>query len=344
MRIGTNKANNQGRAGDSYHTGIWRVAISMLLISYLVVLSAGCASSNTPRLTLWEHPLVGKIWDVNQQKFIDQSALLRQMRKVEYLLLGERHDNPVHHQHQSWVIQQLHHSHRRVSVAFEMIDDQQGNLLARRRITSAEQMIAILDQVRNHWNYEHRYKDLFAQVIAAGYQIMPANLNRQRLKQIVMHGEDKLPPAYKQMLVQAPLSVEQIKSLQQEIKQSHCNMLGDEASNKMILAQRVRDAVIAHSLTKNRAPMKVLIAGAGHVRKDRGVPLYLAKQAKAARILTIGFTEVSAGVNDVTRYAKRWSTNKLPFDIVWFTPAVERRDLCAKFKALHKARTGTTPP
>jgi len=273
---------------------------------------------------------------VQRQAFIDQATLVRQMLEAEYLLLGERHDNLVHHQHQTWIIKQLQQARRQASVAFEMIDDQQGNLLARHRVTSVEQMIAILEQIRNHWDYEHRYKDLFAQVIAAGYPIMPANLNRQRLKQIVQHGEDKLPPAYKKMLVQAPLPLAQMKSLQQEIKQSHCNMLDDEASNKMILAQRVRDAVIAHSLTKNRAPVKVLIAGAGHVRKDRGVPLYLARQAKAARILTIGFAEVSAGANGVAHYTERWSSNKLPFDFVWFTPQVERHDLCAKFKARHK--------
>ena len=120
-------------------------------------------------------------------------------------------------------------------------------------------------------------------------------------------------------------------------------MLDAEASKQMILAQRVRDAVIAHSLTKNRAPLKVLIAGAGHVRKDRGVPLYLAKQVKADRILTIGFTEVNAGETNVMHYAEQWVATTLPFDIIWFTPQVERRDFCADFKAMHKGPAGTRP-
>lgn len=312
----------------------------LLLLIGLLSLQLACASSSTPKLTLAEHPLVGKIWDVQAQAFIDQAALLRKILDTNYLLLGERHDNPVHHQNQAWVIRQLHQAGAKASVAFEMIDDQQGNLLAKHPITSTEQMITVLEQFRNYWDYEHRYKDLFADVIAAGYPIMPANLNRQRLKQITEHGEDKLPPAYKRMLVQAPLADKQMQSLQQEIKQSHCNMLSDEASKKMILAQRVRDAVIAHSLTRNSAPVKVLIAGAGHARKDRGVPLYLSKQAKGARIVSIGFTEVSAGETDVSHYAERWSTSDLPFDIIWFTPTVERSDLCAAFKKHHSSQTG----
>lgn len=332
------------RPDASGHTGIWRTVISILCIIGLVALLAACASSHTAKLTQWEHPLVGKLWDVNQKKFIDQASLLEQIRKAEYLLLGERHDNLVHHQHQTWVIQQLQQSRRKASVAFEMIDDRQGNLLARHRVSSAEEMIAILDQVRNHWNYTHRYKDLFAQTLTAQFPIVPANLNRQRLMQVVKQGEDKLPAAYKNMLKQSPLSDAQMKSLQQEIKQSHCNMLDDAASHKLILAQRVRDAVIAHSLTKNRAPVKVLIAGAGHVRKDRGVPLYLERQIKGTKVLTIGFTEVSAGANDIRRYSERWSTNSMPFDIVWFTPTVERHDMCAQFKAMHKKHSNTTPP
>ncbi len=316
----------------------------LLLTGSLLLWLAACASSPSPRLTQLEHPLVGRIWDVQAGKFIDQAALDRKILAAEYLLLGERHDNPVHHSHQTQIVRQLQQAGRQASVAFEMIDDQQGNLLARHPITSVEQMIAILEQFRNHWDYEQRYKGLFTEVIATGYPIMPANLNRERLKQITQHGEDKLPKAYKTMLQQAPLAEAQKKSLQQEIKQSHCNMLGDEASNKMILAQRVRDAVIAHSLTRNRAPVKVLIAGAGHVRKDRGVPLYLAKQVKANRVLTIGFTEVVAGETDVTHYAEQWGAESLPFDIVWFTPQMERRDFCADFKAMHKGPAATTPP
>lgn len=307
-----------------------------ILLGCSLLFLVGCVSSSTSKLTLSDHSLVDKIWDVQAQAFIDRSTLLKKLRLTEYLLLGEQHDNLVHHQHQSWVIQQFQQSHSQVSVAFEMIDDQQGNMLARHQVTSAEVMIGLLDQTRNHWDYEHRYKDLFTQIIAAGYPIMPANLNRNRLKEIVAEGEDKLPVAYKKMLSQAPLSSAHMKALQEEIKQSHCNMLGDEASKKMVLAQRVRDAVIAHSLVRNQTPVKVLIAGFGHVRKDRGVPLYLLQQDKGASLLTIGFTEVSSGANEVGYYASRFGSKKLPFDFVWFTPQVERSDQCASLRNLHK--------
>ncbi len=304
----------------------------------VLLVSSGCASPHEPELILQNHPLVDRIVDVQQNKFINRAELIRQILASEYLLLGERHDNSVHHRHQTWVVRQLHQAGHKASVAFEMIDDQQAKLLARHRVASVDQMIGILNLYKTHWNYEQRYKNLFAEVMRAAYPVIPANLNRQRLKQITARGEDSLPKVYRNMLARVPLPEQQVQSLQREIKASHCNMLDDLSASKFVLAQRVRDAVMAHSLTKIHSPVKVLIAGAGHVRKDRGVPLYLGQHDEATRILTIGFTEVEAGANTVTQYAGRWDTDRLPFDIVWFTPQVERHDLCAKFKAAqHKA-------
>lgn len=313
--------------------------LHLLLLMILVLSVAACASTRGPSLILGDHPLVDRIWDVKQQTFIDHTELLQQLLTKEYLLLGERHDNMAHHRHQAWVIRQLYQARIKAGVAFEMIDDRQGNLLARHRITTAAQMIAILNQYKTHWDYEQRYAEVFADVLAAHYPVIPANLNRDRLKQITARGEAKLPRAYRKLLSQAALNDGQMDSLRQEIKSSHCNMLGDKMAAKLVLSQRVRDAVMAHSLTKIQSPVKVFIAGAGHVRKDRGVPFYLAKFKKGAKIAALGFTEVAAGQNKPGDYAKRWGGEQLPFDYIWFTPSVERKDLCAGFKRHMKQST-----
>ena len=46
---------------------------SLLFMALLMMLLAGCMSSpsKTPKLLFQEHVLVGRIWDVNQQAFID---------------------------------------------------------------------------------------------------------------------------------------------------------------------------------------------------------------------------------------------------------------------------------
>lgn len=324
---------------------LFSIVLSVLLASSSLVLFQGCASSS-PKLILREHQLVGKIWDVKQQLFINQDALVTQVLDSEYLLLGERHDNLVHHEHQTWIIHQLLKAQRQASVAFEMIDNYQGARIARQEVTSADQLISILNQFKTGWKYEQRYKSLFEEVLAAGYHIDSANLNRKRLMHTVMQGEDKLPALYKDMLERTPLTSEQMAVLQEEINQSHCNMLDDKTARKMTLGQRVRDVIMAQSLLNSKQPIKVLIAGNGHVLNDRAVPLYvrsrLKQKSKHARILTIGFIEVEANANNVSDYEQRWGGKNIPFDVVWFTPQVQReKNQCDQLRKHFKPKSAT---
>jgi len=302
--------------------------IPLLLIASISGLLPGCASLiNQPQLTLQDHKLVGKIWDVRQQTFINEADVIAKVQNARYLLLGERHDNQIHHQHQAWFIQQLKNNQQQASVAFEMIDNTQADLLAKQPVTSASQMIKILDKVKNNWQYKSRYQTLFAEVIAAGYPINAANISRQQLMHIVMQNDNKLPPAYQRMLDLASFSKTQQNKLQKEINQSHCNMLDDNSSKSMVLGQRLRDATMAHSLLKSQSPTKVLIAGLGHVRNDLAVPIYINN-----KVLSVGFIEVEQDINKASAYAKVWDTETLPFDIVWFTPQVKREDMCEQMK------------
>lgn len=310
---------------------MWRITSFGLLI---VMLLSACSSA--PKYLLLEHPLVDKIWDVKRQAFIDKPSLMTRAIENEFLLLGERHDNRVHHQHHAWVIQQLAKSSIEASVAFEMIDNDKAEILARQPITSVDQFVAVLDQTDTGWDYEQQYKPLFAEVLAAGYKIDGANLQTGQLMQLVEKGEDNLPAAYTTILNKTPFSTHQFKALQQEINDSHCNYLDDATSNNLVLAQRVRDTVMAESLLKSRASLKVLIAGNGHVRNDRAVPLYLRssldKPAEKARIYSIGLVEVEANETEPGAYARQWDDSDIPFDVVWFTPKVKRNDPCEALK------------
>lgn len=323
---------------------MFRFYIALLLLTgFLLTSLTGCLPSSlkNPKLVLWEHPLVGKIWDVKQQSFIDQESLVERLLASEYVLLGERHDNLVHHQHQTWFIETLAKKKQQASVAFEMIDNYQGARLSNQTITSVDQLIDVLNSSKSNWQYELRYKPVFAAALEAGFRIDAANLNSLRLMHTVKQGEEKLPGVYRQMLVKTPFSDQQYNALQLEINQAHCNMLPEESSRRMALGQRLRDAIMAHSLLKSKADHKVLIAGMGHVRNDRAVPLYLQTSLNAthlnvnagdSRILSVGFIEVDTGLNNPPDYTEYWGDKTLPFDIVWFTPQVERVDSCEELR------------
>ena len=99
---------------------------------------------------------------------------------------------------------------------------------------------------------------------------------------------------------------------------------------------------MADSLLNSQQPVKVLIAGAAHVRNDRAVPLYLRtnlkQQGKDARILSIGMIEVESAETDPSAYAEPWGSETLPFDIVWFTPQAKREDMCQQLKQHFKKK------
>jgi len=318
---------------------LFRTYITLLFLTgFLIVSLAGCLPSSLkkPKLGLWEHPLVGKIWDVKQQVYVDQEILVDQVLASEYILLGERHDNLVHHQHQAWVIETLAKQNHQASVAFEMIDNYQGARLSKQTITSVDQLIDVLNRSKSNWQYEVRYKQLFSATFEAGFRIDAANLNSMRLMHTVKQGEDKLPTDYQQMLAKTPFSNKQFDALQLEIKKAHCNMLPEKSSRSMALGQRLRDAIMAHSLLKSKADHKVLIAGMGHVRNDRAVPLYLQtnlnSKAGDNKILSVGFIEVDDDLKNAADYSQYWGQQSLPFDIVWFTPKVERVDSCEELR------------
>ena len=303
--------------------------ISLLLISSILSLLTSCTTiTGQPELVLQNHKLAGKIWDVKQQTFINKDSIIARMHDTSYLLLGERHDNQIHHQHQAWFIRQLKQNQQHASIAFEMINNLQADLLAKQPVTSVEQMITILNKVNNNWQYQTRYQALFSEALTADYPVIPANISRRQLMHIAMKSEDKLPPAYQRMLKRTPFSQIQQRRMKNEINQSHCNMLDNSSSQSMILGQRLRDAIMAHSLLKIPSPVKVLIAGLGHTRNDLAVPLYL----KSNKVLSVGFIEVEDNINNVAEYAKSWDTETLPFDIVWFTPQVKRENMCDQIR------------
>jgi hypothetical protein len=76
----------------------------------------------------------------------------------------------------------------------------------------------------------------------------------------------------------------------------------------------------------------VLIAGAGHVRRDYGIPTYLASSTPEASVISVAFLEVSQDRLEPTAYVGRFGRPTFPLDYVWFTPRVDDDDPCVAFE------------
>ena len=280
-----------------------------------------------------DNPLTGKIWDVRNNRFIDRADLLHRLTAARYILLGETHDNSAHHAGQAWVINGLAGTLHDVDVVFEMIDDKQGNLMKQAGYRSSADLVTLLAQSNSGWEYSLYYQGLFDAVMKAGYTILPGNINRHELLSSIMHGQGHVEPAVQDLLTNTPFTHEQQLAMNKDIIESHCNMLNEKAAETMVRGQRIRDISMALNLFNAPQPVRVLIAGSGHVRNDYGVPVYLRQKDSGAKIIAIGFQGVEKGVTDIRQYAQSWETAVLPFDYLWLTERAQREDPCAGFKS-----------
>ena len=279
------------------------------------------------------HPLTDRLWDVANERYVDKDALAKALTGADYVLLGEKHDNPLHHQHQTWVINQLIGAGRRLGVAFEMIDSGQYERMAGIRFSSADALFDAVSWEQSGWPRRELYRALFDAVIRNESPMYSANLPRQQLRAIMMN-EQAPAPEVASLLNDAPLSDGQRAALREDIDESHCNLLPVRHIEGAMAGQRVRDAVMSLSLMErsDSIDVMVLIAGKGHTRNDRGVPSLIKHRVPDADIVSVAWHEVDDDLTTPQRYAEYWRAGQLPFDYVWFTQRLERPDPCEQLK------------
>lgn len=157
--------------------------------------------------------------------------------------------------------------------------------------------------------------------------LRPGNPNRDDLMSIGRGG--KLDGAMLEDLRwELDYSPEERESLEEELFQSHCEMMPKEAMGPLVTLQRLKDAHMARSMRRGlkETTVSVLIAGNGHVRKDRGVAKFLDDDKKT---VSVGIIEVVRGEHETTNYS---SFDPALYDYVWFTARLDEDDPCEKFR------------
>jgi uncharacterized iron-regulated protein len=271
-------------------------------------------------------------------------ALLARLAAADFVLLGEKHDNPDHHRLQAWLIEGLARSGRR-AVGFEMISLDAAPLLAKQLKAAPHDVDGIaraVDWEGRGWPAWPLYRPVFQAALSSDLPIFPADLDRETLARLRAGGA---PPALLQSLgLDRPLAPEDRDLLGSELLRAHCGALPERAVERVIAIQRARDAQLAAALAAaGRAGGAVLIAGAGHVGNRWGVPVYLERAAPGTRTASVAFQEVDPAARDLPGVLAAAP----PFDYLWMTPRVEDRDPCDRYREqlrrLHGAPHGGAP-
>ena len=309
---------------------------AIVLCLSALALAACAAPARPPEWTAplgRDHPLAGRIWSVGEARFVEAEDLVERLSSSRYVLLGEKHDNPDHHRLQAWVVEALIAAGRRPAVAFEMIDEGQAPALdaylAGRPVDAAGLGPAI-GWEQTGWPDWALYRPIADAAVAAGLPIRAANLSRDGIRAVARDGWKALAPERVSRLALSTEPNEETRlAMSAEMKESHCGMLPDESVPAMIRVQRVRDGLMAEAMARPGADGAVLIAGNGHVRRDRGAPWYL-RLLDPAPATSLAFLEVAAGRLEPADYGRAFD-GTLPFDYVWFTPRLDDADPCAAF-------------
>jgi uncharacterized iron-regulated protein len=281
----------------------------ILRISSLLAGAALAACAHQPA-----EPLAGRVWDARAERYVAPGQLFERLAQARHVLLGETHDNAEHHRLQLAVLEALAARGQARVLAMEQFDSNEQPALdaARAAGSDAERLADAAHFDRKGWNWP-LYRPLVEFALAHGWPLAGANLSRSDARAVVAEparsGLGPPPPAV-------------LSALERDIVEGHCGAAPPAARLAgMVEAQRARDARMAQVLARHGST--VLIAGAGHVRRDRSVPLYL----DGSDLAVVAFIEVQEGKGAPRDYFEGFAT-AASFDYLWFTPRAEREDPC----------------
>jgi uncharacterized iron-regulated protein len=297
--------------------------------------------------------LTGRIWLPAEDEFISPAELFVRAERARYLLLGERHDNPDHHRIQAWITGAKISRGARPALVMEMFrENQQKAIDAHLSAKPGDSagLGAATGWSSAGWGGWSHYEPIVRPVVLNRLLLIGANLSRARIREIYREGYAALPNDRLRTLgLDRPLGTEVLSQIDKEIADSHCGMVDTKKARTFTRIQVVRDAGFAAAMIRGSAIGEamalgaagaggaILIAGAGHARTDRGVPLHLRRKGIAGKdIFSLGFLEVAEGKTGPGAYAATYSAAGLPFDAVWFTPRRVREDPCKKFMKQRK--------
>ncbi len=294
-------------------------------LAVLLVLAA-CATDPHPEWQaprLQEHPLAGTVHDVQRDRSLSPARLRARMRNADFVLLGEKHDNPDHHALRLALLEPMLAEGEVVLLSMEMLTGRQ-----QARIDALDPELAGMDARLNealgwesgwHWPF---YRPVLQAVLARpAVRLKAGNIDTEEVMSIY-RGE----PAE---ATSGTLDEALLGQLHDDIRESHCGQLPDDQIPAMVRIQQARDHAMAQSLRDGGASVgaRVLIAGNYHVRNDVGVAAYLPDDAD---VVTVAFLEVEEGKQTPEAYLSPGEVP--PWDYVWFTPATEEEDYCAGFQ------------
>lgn len=231
---------------------------------------------------------------------------------ADIVIVGEIHDDPIHHQAQADIIALLDPT----AIVFEMLTSDQAGQVTSDTINSSD-LGELLEWEANGWPDFDMYAPIFA--AAEDAKIIGAAPSPEMAAQ----ARDDILAAFtdQRFELHIPLDEDEQRTREQGMQDGHCGALPAEILPWFVDQQRFRDAVFARAALEAfetfGGPV-VVITGNGHAHTDWGMPVYLHPASPDTHVLSIG--QITA------------PSDTPPYDLWRVTPPIDRPDPCAAFE------------
>jgi uncharacterized iron-regulated protein len=273
----------------------------------------GCVAASLALLSTF---VSAQIIETLSGKETNESALIRLLQSADIVLLGELHDNRLHHQLRGQLIAQFADTKR--SIVSEHIPA--PSKVVFRSDTKADLEAAGFDPEGWEWP---AHQSLYDAIRAKNLTVVGGNLPKAEARKIFLQGVTGLSERMAQTYAQSRLDADAERALDRDLVEGHCGQLPDKYLLRMRFAQRITDLSLTHALLDNRPA--VLVAGNGHVRKDYGVPQILSSVNPSLKVISIGFLEQGSDPKDLLHSVAG------QYDFIWITERAERKNPCENF-------------
>lgn len=249
--------------------------LTYILTTFFIL---GCTVSPQP-LSQKDVDSVGQLIDLKTNQSISVEQLLSQLSTQDYILIGEEHDQQLHHQIELYLFKQLAQKMKLHSVAFEMLQVDQQPLInkiqfSRTTFSSDDEWKKAIKWKKWDWTM---YRNLIIEGLQSNSHVLATNLTVQEVE-ILLQGAHPLKGTF---------------SISNKVKHKIAQLLSSANQHlpypieNMVSVQQFRDRRMAEQLIKNALSTSLLIAGNHHVNKEIGVPLHIAEYDKTKKVAVL---------------------------------------------------------
>lgn len=213
--------------------------------------------------------------------------MLANLTKSDLVFFGELHNNPISHWLQQRISEGLYQTADSLVIGAEMFeaDDQ---LLINEYFNGLISKKRFEDEARLWPNYQTDYQPLLEFAKTNQLRFIATNIPRRYASAVYKEGLgllDSLSELGKQYIAPLPINVDTTLSTYRNMQ----SMAHGDAGLRIVYAQSVKDATMAHFILKNMPGDGVFlhINGNYHSKKREGIVWYVEQQKPAMTITTI---------------------------------------------------------